>query len=468
MPRPVAAMVVAVVALGGAAVTLAVGTGTIGGDTPDRVPDRLALVDDRSPPATGTIERVPGSPLRRRGDPAARTVGEQTPLGAPGQPFAPLPGADGVRVVVSSSGVAMPVVETRDAEWLVSSACLSIMPVATDAGLTAVTGAHVVLDPGHGGAEPGAVSPGGLVEKDLNLTVARETARLLTEAGATVVLTRDGDHTMTVAARGLVARSLRPALLVSIHHNGGAPPGDGGPGTIVFTGAASPESTRFGGLFHETLEPLLLQAEADADERHEAWLATVDAYDEARAAHHRSVAERDAALVANGQVPATATTAMPPTTTVGAGELRVPTPVELVPTTTAPPTASTPVPVPDTLAPPAVPEGEPVPAFRWAGSGNAGVRAWVRPDGLDYLGVLRNGGGTPSALVEFPYLTNPSEEALLADPAFLDAQATVLADAVTRFLSGEQGGTGFVADQTGDQPIGGGGSRSACVEPALD
>ncbi len=466
MPRPVAVMAAAVVALGGAAATLAVGTGTIrGGPFGDGGPDELALVEDRSPPVTGLVQRVPGAPGRRNGDPAARTAGRPTPLGTPDRPFAPLPVGGETRVVVSPSGVAMPVVEARDAGWLTSSACQAIIPVTAG---TAVAGAHVVLDPGHGGAEPGAVGPGGLVEKDLNLTVARETARLLTEAGATVVLTRDGDHTMTVAARGLVARTLQPALLVSIHHNGGAPAGDGGPGTIVFTGAASPESTRFGGLFHETLQPLLLQAEGEADDRHAAWLATVDAYDEARAAHHRSVAERDAALVANGQVPPTATTAMPPTTTVGAGELRTPTPVELVPTTTLPPTASTTVPVPDTLAPPPPPEGGPVAAFRWAGSGNAGVRAWIRPDGLDYLGVLRNGGTTPSALVEFLYLTNPSEEALLGDPAFLDAQARVLAEAITRFLAGDQGGTGFVADQTGDQPIGGGGGRAACVEPALE
>ncbi len=105
--------------------------------------------------------------------------------------------------------------------------------------------------------------------------------------------------------------------------------------------------------------------------------------------------------------------------------------------------------------------------FRWAGSGNAGVRAWVRPDGQDYLAVLRHSGPTPAALVEFLYLTNPAEEALLASDGFLATEGAVLADAVTRYLAGESGGTGFVADQSADQPIGGGGGRDSCVEPDL-
>ncbi len=360
----------------------------------------------------------------------------------------------------------MPVIEARDDGWLVSTACQAIIHLGPDAG-TPIGRAHVVLDPGHGGAEPGAVSQGGLLEKDLNLAVAREAARLLTEAGATVVLTRDGDHTMTAAARGLVADAIGPALLVSIHHNGGAEPGDGGPGTIVFTEGASEEATRFGGLFHETLNPILEQAEAEADARHRAWIEEVERYDEGRAAHHRSVAERDRALVANGQVPPEATTTIPPPTSTPPGALREPSPIEMSVTTTIPAQASTTVAVPDTLAPPRPPTGEAVAPFRWAGSANAGVRAWVRPDGEDFLAVLRHSGPSPAALVEFLYLTNPSEEALLASDGFLAAEAAALAEAVTRYLAGETGGTGFVADQSADQPIGGGGGRDSCVEPDL-
>lgn len=387
--------------------------------------------------------------------------------GGPDHPFAPLPDTGQTRLVVSTTGLALPVIAERPSGWLVSTPCQAVALVDRSRA-EPVDRVHVVIDPGHGGAEPGAVGPSGLVEKDLNLVVSRRAAELLTEAGATVLLTRDGDHTMTAAARGLVARATGAGLLVSVHHNGGAPAGDGGPGTIVFTRTGSPESTRFGGLFHQTLQPVLSEAADQARERHREWEAAMDAYDAELATHLESVAARDQALVSNGQVPPDATTSVPVATTTPAGETRTPRLITPGPTTTTVPTVDSTVPVPDTVAAPTPPEGEAVAPFRWAGSANAGVRSWVRPDGDDYLAVLRHAGPTPAALVEFLYVSNPSEEALLADQAFLDRQAEVLADAVLRFLAGEQGGTGLVADQRGDQPIGGSGGRRTCVEPPLD
>ena len=194
----------------------------------------------------------------------------------------------------------------------------------------------------------------------------------------------------------------------------------------MFTKADSTESTRFGGLFHAALQPLLAEAAEAAGERHRVWAEAAERYDADLAAHDQSVAARDAAVAEGDGAP------------------------------------------PTTLPRPSEPEGDPVPEFRWAGSGNAGVRSWTRPDGADQLAVLRHGGSGPAALVEFLYVTNPSEEALLTDPAFLDAEAAALADAITRFLAGQAGGSGFVADQVGDQPIGGGGRIENCVEPPLE
>ncbi|MDD5556890.1 MAG: N-acetylmuramoyl-L-alanine amidase [bacterium] len=77
----------------------------------------------------------------------------------------------------------------------------------------------VVLDPGHGGAQDGAVSPTGLKEKDVNLEVARAAAAALAAAGARPVLTRDGDATRSLAERIETARSAGADLFVSIHHN---------------------------------------------------------------------------------------------------------------------------------------------------------------------------------------------------------------------------------------------------------
>ena len=66
------------------------------------------------------------------------------------------------------------------APWVVRPPCAE-RPIA---------GAHVVLDAGHGGEEPGAVGPAGTLEKVVNLAIAQETKRQLEALGATVVLTR--------------------------------------------------------------------------------------------------------------------------------------------------------------------------------------------------------------------------------------------------------------------------------------
>jgi len=80
-----------------------------------------------------------------------------------------------------------------------------------------------VYDPGHGGADPGAVARGfGLREKDLNLFIARrarETAMANYEVD--VRLTRDSDTTMDLKARTDFANKLSAALLVSFHVNAG-------------------------------------------------------------------------------------------------------------------------------------------------------------------------------------------------------------------------------------------------------
>ena len=438
-----------------------VGIGSAGpageGSAADAGPDRLALTDGLPPQTT---------PARST---TSTTIGIPVPMGDRDQPFAPLPPSHEARAVRTPSGVVVPVIDQRPGSWLVSTPCQGIAFVT---GGEPIGRAHVVLDPGHGGREVGAVGPSGLVEKDLNLQVAHQAAEILRRAGATVVLTRTGDHSMTAAARGLVARAIEPALLVSIHHNGGAPPGGDRPGTIVFTGTGSPEARRFGGLLFQTLQTMLVSA---AEPRRQAWAAlaeVLDAHDTAVAAHDRSVAERDAALVANGQVPPSATTTIPPPTTVPAGELRVPATRVPATTTTVPPTTgpdgAEPVPVPETLPPPEPPDVQPVRAFSWAGSGNAGVRSWTRPDGRDYLAVLRHRGDVPAVLAEFAYLTNPSEEELLADPAFVERQAGALADAIVLWFTTAAEGTGHVADQFDDQPIGGGGGIDDCVEPDLE
>ncbi len=79
--------------------------------------------------------------------------------------------------------------------------------------------AQVVVDPGHGGRDPGAIGPSGLQEKDVNLDIALKVAQYLREAGARVVLTRNADFYVSLPARTAMANRLRAKCFVSIHCN---------------------------------------------------------------------------------------------------------------------------------------------------------------------------------------------------------------------------------------------------------
>jgi N-acetylmuramoyl-L-alanine amidase len=77
----------------------------------------------------------------------------------------------------------------------------------------------IVLDPGHGGRDNGATTPGGLREKDLTLDVARRLRRLLLDQSFEVAMTRDGDEAVSLRQRAQFANSERADLFVSIHVN---------------------------------------------------------------------------------------------------------------------------------------------------------------------------------------------------------------------------------------------------------
>ena len=77
----------------------------------------------------------------------------------------------------------------------------------------------VVIDPGHGGRDPGAVSVSGdISEKELTLALARELRQRLVDRGRVrVALTRDGDRYRTLEERADVARGLGASLFLSLH-----------------------------------------------------------------------------------------------------------------------------------------------------------------------------------------------------------------------------------------------------------
>jgi N-acetylmuramoyl-L-alanine amidase len=76
----------------------------------------------------------------------------------------------------------------------------------------------IVLDPGHGGVDSGAIGPGGAVEKTIVYDFTAELAKKLEASGRyRVVLTRHGDEFVSLADRVKIARDENAALLISIH-----------------------------------------------------------------------------------------------------------------------------------------------------------------------------------------------------------------------------------------------------------
>ncbi|MBU1112493.1 MAG: N-acetylmuramoyl-L-alanine amidase [Candidatus Omnitrophica bacterium] len=77
----------------------------------------------------------------------------------------------------------------------------------------------IVIDPGHGGKDPGAISCNGLQEKKINLIVAGYLKEDLERQGFKVIMTRTSDSYLTLAQRTNIAKKYHADLFVSIHAN---------------------------------------------------------------------------------------------------------------------------------------------------------------------------------------------------------------------------------------------------------
>jgi N-acetylmuramoyl-L-alanine amidase len=78
----------------------------------------------------------------------------------------------------------------------------------------------IVLDPGHGGKDPGAIGVGGIAEKDIVLAVAQKLAgKLRQEMGVQVILTRSDDRFIALEDRTATANAQEADLFVSLHMN---------------------------------------------------------------------------------------------------------------------------------------------------------------------------------------------------------------------------------------------------------
>ena len=137
--------------------------------------------------------------------------------------------SDGTVTLVLCPGMSSVVVDGRalrvgagiradDAGVLIpENALVRIRAAVRDAILQAVH--KVVIDPGHGGSDPGAIGRAGLEEKAVNLAVSLRLAKILEKRGIEVVLTRRSDVFIELDERVRMCNREKPDLFVSIHAN---------------------------------------------------------------------------------------------------------------------------------------------------------------------------------------------------------------------------------------------------------
>ena len=170
-------------------------------------------------------------------------------------------------VIATPSGVVTPVLRTTADGYIVRTPCGSMATVTTG---TPMGSPVVVLDPGHGGDEQGAIGPTGLEEKAVNLAVAEVAQSALEQQGYPTVLTRTSDYRITLGGRAAIVNALRPRVFVSIHHNADPDGPHVGPGSETYYQLRSKSSRRLAGLLYEDAVAALRPFSA-------AWVGDTDA-----------------------------------------------------------------------------------------------------------------------------------------------------------------------------------------------
>ncbi len=101
----------------------------------------------------------------------------------------------------------------------------------------------------------------------------------------------------------------------------------------------------------------------------------------------------------------------------------------------------------------------------WVGARDAGAKFRVRENGDEVYGILRR-SDVPAVIAEGVYISNPSEDALLATPAFRQAYADAVYRALVRFITTDDPGSGFTEPPPYLATPSSGGPRDTCRVPA--
>jgi len=125
--------------------------------------------------------------------------------------------ADPYRVIIDVQGIEPEPVKALQPKQVVIPKGSQTSTLARQLGLQVGT---IVLDPGHGGKDKGAISPNGLYEKDIVLGIAKRLKRNLEiTTGCKVILTRTDDRFLTLEERTAIANAQKADLFVSLHIN---------------------------------------------------------------------------------------------------------------------------------------------------------------------------------------------------------------------------------------------------------
>jgi N-acetylmuramoyl-L-alanine amidase len=188
--------------------------------------------------------------------PAAYRVGDEVTGGGPPRTFVDLDGVDlgrGVHDVPAAGGIVTRIraeatttgsrisLDLEGRAWRRVFHMLEPYRIVVDVarnppgvkGRSARHVSRVVLDPGHGGKDTGAVGPAGLKEKDVTLDIAHRVAPVLAAQGVQVVLTRDDDRFVSLEERTARANAFGADLFVSVHCNASEAKGRRGVETYV-------------------------------------------------------------------------------------------------------------------------------------------------------------------------------------------------------------------------------------------
>ncbi len=104
---------------------------------------------------------------------------------------------------------------------------------------------YIVIDPGHGGSEYGAVGPSGVMEKDIVLSIAKYLKKEIeSKLGLKVILTRSRDINLSLEERAQIANNSKADLFISIHCNASRNKKARGSETFILSLKATDNSAR--------------------------------------------------------------------------------------------------------------------------------------------------------------------------------------------------------------------------------